>query len=213
MLANDTDIEGSVLAIGSLADADASRPGIQTSLGATISIVDGKVLYDPTTSTILQSMTSAAFSVDTFTYSASDGGGGEDTATVNVRVNGADDKAPNFDGQLVNVGSIVNGTPFFNFNVVVGSGLERADASTVIDISATSIVVDMADYYSYPGQLQNVFTDVNNTIADIIGVTLVSSSAGLDQSDVSFTADSVTVDIGNVTFLPGEVFRLDVVFA
>lgn len=91
VLTNDTDPDGDALTIASLSDADATKPGNQTTLGATISIVGGQIHYDPTTSAQLQALNDGQSLNDSFTYAVSDGFGGTDTATVAVAVAGRDD--------------------------------------------------------------------------------------------------------------------------
>src|SRR5262245_62191577 len=60
-------------------------------LGATITIVDGKVFYDPTGSAQLQALGAGQSVVDTFTYAIRLGNGTLSLATVSVTVNGADE--------------------------------------------------------------------------------------------------------------------------
>jgi VCBS repeat-containing protein len=91
VLANDTDPDGDTLTIASLSD---SRPGtadIQSALGATISIENDVIQYDPTGSAQLQALSAGQSDIDSFTYTVSDGFGGRVDATVRVTVSGAAD--------------------------------------------------------------------------------------------------------------------------
>jgi VCBS repeat-containing protein len=92
VLANDSDPDGDALTLASLSDADSTAAGYQTAQGATLSIVDGQVHYDPTTSTTLQALGTGQSLADSFSYSVDDGFGGTDTATVAVAVSGLDDE-------------------------------------------------------------------------------------------------------------------------
>ena len=93
LLANDADAESDTLTITALTDEDGNASnGITTTLGATITLNgDGSIGYDPTGSATLQALNNGETLDDTFTYTASDGNGGTDTATVSVTVNGVGD--------------------------------------------------------------------------------------------------------------------------
>jgi VCBS repeat-containing protein len=86
--ANDSDPDGDPLRIASLSDADPTAPGVQSAMGATISIVNGQVHYDPTTSQVLQAVPHFHTVDDSFTYTVDDGFGGSATAMVDVIVAG-----------------------------------------------------------------------------------------------------------------------------
>ena len=94
VLANDTDPDGDALSIASLSDADATKPGNQTALGATISVVDGQVRYDPSASDTLRALNTGQSAADSFSYTVYDGFGGRDTAAVGVTVNGLSQNQP-----------------------------------------------------------------------------------------------------------------------
>lgn len=83
LLDNDTDDDGDVLSIGSVAGTSAH--------GATVSLnPDGSVAYDPTGSATLAAVAEGDAIEDSFTYQVTDGFGGTATATVNLHVGGAD---------------------------------------------------------------------------------------------------------------------------
>jgi VCBS repeat-containing protein len=84
VVANDTDPDSEVLTIQALL-------GSTSALGATLSIVDGNVLYDPSTSAALHALHQGASLIDTFSYVVTDSRGGTSTAEVTVDVAGVND--------------------------------------------------------------------------------------------------------------------------
>lgn len=92
--ANDSDPDGDTLTIASLVDEDGSTPGIQSTLGATISIEGGQVRYDPTASATLQALDAGDSRIDSFAYTVGDGFGGSASATVGVTVSGVAEPLP-----------------------------------------------------------------------------------------------------------------------
>ena len=79
VLGNDTDVDGGSLSVLGLS---------ATALGATVSIVDGQVQYDPTSSAALDALGPGSMSFDSFSYTITDGLGGTATALVTVNVLG-----------------------------------------------------------------------------------------------------------------------------
>ena len=82
VLANDTDAEGDPLTV-------TTAGTFTTALGAAVTLgADGSYTYDPTVSAALQAMGSGTSQVDSFSYSVTDGNGGTDSASVDVKVVG-----------------------------------------------------------------------------------------------------------------------------
>jgi VCBS repeat-containing protein len=81
---NDTDPDGDALSLDSFQATSGEG-------AAVVVFADGTFQYDPRNSPQLQQLTPGDFVDDTFTYTVTDGNGGFDTATVTIRVNGAND--------------------------------------------------------------------------------------------------------------------------
>ena len=80
LLGNDTDSDGDLLSITSVSSASA--------LGASVSLNGQTITYDPTSTAGLSTLASDAETTDSFTYTVSDGNGGTDTGTVELRILG-----------------------------------------------------------------------------------------------------------------------------
>src|SRR5690348_10756936 len=90
----DSSLTLDVLSTGTtLYSLNQANPGVatQTSLGATISIVNGKIVYDGTSASKIQALGDGESTVDTFTYTIKLANGALSTATVSVTVTGAND--------------------------------------------------------------------------------------------------------------------------
>lgn len=87
LTANDTDPDSDTLSVVSVSAT--STKGASIVLNA-----DGTVSYDPRSSTTLQNLNAGGRTIDTFTYTVSDGKGGTSTATVTITVNGANEIVP-----------------------------------------------------------------------------------------------------------------------
>ncbi|MEL6586284.1 MAG: lamin tail domain-containing protein, partial [Pseudomonadota bacterium] len=81
LLANDTDFDGDALTVTAV---DATSAG-----GATLTLVDGDVSYDP--GALFASLGAGDTATDSFAYTVADGQGGTSTATVTVRITGTND--------------------------------------------------------------------------------------------------------------------------
>ena len=101
LLANDSDGDSDTLTITGVAATSAK--------GATLSLVDGNIVYDPANSAVIDALDDGETLTDTFTYTVSDGKGGSTTATVSLTVGGADETLQD----MVNLGvlDLTNGTP------------------------------------------------------------------------------------------------------
>ena len=81
LLANDRDFDGDNLVISGVSELSTS--------GASVSIVDGQVVYDP--GTTFDSLNDGETATDTFTYIVDDGEGGAVEATVTITIQGSND--------------------------------------------------------------------------------------------------------------------------
>jgi VCBS repeat-containing protein len=82
LLANDTDADGDTLQVISVSALSAT--------GAAVTLHDdGTITYDP--GSLFQHLAQGETAIDSFTYTISDGHGGEDTATVTLTIAGAND--------------------------------------------------------------------------------------------------------------------------
>jgi VCBS repeat-containing protein len=81
LLANDTDFDGDTLTV--------TQVDALSSLGAVISVVDGKVIYSP--AGVFDALKEGETVTDSFSYTVDDGHGGSSTATVSVTVTGTND--------------------------------------------------------------------------------------------------------------------------
>lgn len=113
-----------------------------------------------------------------------------------------------------------SGSPYAgadNGNKVVGAGIEVsniADSTGTIDISDTNIFVDFTTSTSWNGAAFNgwVITDVFNTIGAFTSVTIngATNMVGFSAANVSWTADSITVNWQGLSFDPNTVVSLDI---
>jgi len=81
LTANDREFDGDTISVIAVSATSAA--------GATVSLVNGEITYDP--GTLFDYLAEGETAEDTFTYTADDGNGGTDTATVGVTVIGAND--------------------------------------------------------------------------------------------------------------------------
>ncbi len=116
VLANDTDIDGDPLTVTSFQNV--------SDLGASVTVnANGGFTYNPTGAPALQNLAPGEVRIDAYTYTISDGAGGQDTATVRVFVSrntGGAHIVEIFAGQ---------DTPNVNFGNMVLQGEGEADAA------------------------------------------------------------------------------------
>ena len=98
--------------------------------GALITLNGNELLYDPSSTSALQSLQHGETIEDSFTYTISDGDGGTDTATVTVTVSGVND-APS----SVNDSAATNGSITVQINVLVND----FDVDDGIDASSLTV--------------------------------------------------------------------------
>ncbi len=84
LLANDSDVDGDVLTVTAVSAT--SMHG-----AALVLNTDGTISYDPRDAEAVRDLAEGETLTDTFTYTVSDGNGGESTATVSLEVIGAND--------------------------------------------------------------------------------------------------------------------------
>lgn len=144
---------------------------------------------------------------------------------------------------LVSAASVANAAPLTNQTLavsggfkavspgsaVVGAGVEFTEAfiadptvqnDLLIDFDEQGLVrvtfkVGIAASLSHTRADMQTYTDVNGTIADIVGFNLISSSGvtGIAASDLSFTANSVTMSLGSGTsWQPDAFFTAQILF-
>lgn len=94
------------------------------------------------------------------------------------------------------------------------------DPGYTIDISGSSILYTAAEtpvdspFYN-PGEFNGiVLTDISNTLPAIENVTLdtLATTFGIDASDITFTEDTIAINLEDISYIPGETFKLDVDF-
>lgn len=106
-------------------------------------------------------------------------------------------------------------------SAVVGSGVEFALVSTLgFDFTGEGMLQLLnntgGSLHIGTGGWVFTFSDTGGTIADIVGVTLESTNTqitGLAQADLSFTADSVTLNLASTVFLTGSRADIRIDFA
>ncbi|MDX8355418.1 tandem-95 repeat protein [Cognatiyoonia sp. IB215182] len=95
LLANDSDVDGDVLAVTAV-DATSAH-------GAALELhTDGTISYDPTNADAVRALERDQTLTDTFTYTIEDGFGEESTATVSIVVHGANEAPVLVDDIVVN---------------------------------------------------------------------------------------------------------------
>ena len=102
------------------------------------------------------------------------------------------------------------GTIFDSWDVVVGAGVEVANASGfgAIDIDATnglpSILFDFTSTTGFVSGSFNGFriTDYTGTVADFTDVSInsITNMLGFDASRISFTADTIDINFASLNF-------------
>lgn len=226
VLAAFSDADGDTLTIASLSDADLGKAGTQTTLGATISIIGSQVHYDPTTSAQLQALNNGQSGADSFSYTVSDGSGGQATATVGVAVSGVTDVVPGFEGKTIGytylfptISGVYGNTAR---DVTVGAGVEIASINPdsnigSMDISNDHVLITFNNAVSWNPTAFNGFrlSDKFGTVSDIAGVTLLQNgnNSGLDATDISFDANNIYLNWQGLTFQAGGHVELGVLFA
>ena len=177
VLANDTDIDGDTLHVASVGFAS----------HGTASLVGGMVSYQP----------NADFNgSDSFTYTISDGHGGTDTATVNIRIDAANDKPDAIDDDK----TLVEDDPDTNIDVLANDTDIDGDTLEVTSVGSAahgtaSLVGGVVSYQ--PNADINGSDSFTYTISDGHGgtdtatvyITVTSSNDKPDAADDSLPMD------------------------
>ncbi|WP_299471232.1 Ig-like domain-containing protein [uncultured Roseibium sp.] len=181
----DSDPGGDPFSITAI-DGNAYTPGatIVLASGATVSIsATGDLVYDPTTSTSIQSLASGQNTTDSFTYTITDDGGLSDTATVTAFISGADDNVNAQDDDFtVDEDSTLAGNVFSDN----GNGADidpEGDALTVVSINGNNGLVGAPIVVAGGGVLQ---VDANGDLSFDTANTYNELNVG-DTRDISFT--------------------------
>jgi VCBS repeat-containing protein len=162
-----TTISGTTL-LANVTDVDANDQGLltltavsaQSSHGATVSLVNGNVVYDPTTAHDIQALAAGQTLTDTFTYTVSDGHGGSSTANVSLVVAGLND-APVIDATQFDVSGVENSV------TITGLGVTDVDA-TANEVFTLSITSQNASITSPTDENQFIdHVELTGTLADI----------------------------------------------
>ncbi|WP_238365866.1 Ig-like domain-containing protein [Mesobacterium pallidum] len=157
LLANDSDPEGQVLSLFSLAATSAE--------GATLSVDDaGNVQYDPTTSTAIAALGVGETLVDSFAYTVSDGAGEVDTATVSLSVESANRNAP------IAADDSFAGVAYADSILTNAYTTSNQDGASVVELEGGNLLVAWRSREESGGSL----TDVRAQIVTPAGETLVS---------------------------------------
>lgn len=188
LLANDTDVDGGdQLSVHGVSATSAH--------GATVTLQNGVITYDPTQSAWAQALGAGETATDTFTYTVSDGHGGTSTATVTLTVNGLND-APSDVGFVAasGIGSIDGGALG---GLVPGLG----GLKTVGVFHGSDVDHDASLTYSLGAGSSNAFTlSSNGTLSTgLPGVgsgTYTLNVIATDEHGASSAPESLTVWVG-----------------
>ena len=144
-------------------------------------------------------------------------------ATVAATVSATPAHAASFLGSTVDVTYYLpdSSTPYpgSSGDYVVGAGVEVPNlvGEVSLDISASSILVNFFREATFSNYAFNgwVLSDQSNNLAAITGVTInpASTLGGFNQSNVSWSADSISVNWSGLSFTSETILLLDVTFA
>ncbi|MDO8186374.1 Ig-like domain-containing protein [Conexibacter sp. JD483] len=206
LLRNDTDADGDTLTVDQVNGA-AGNVGraFRTARGATVRVgADGSLSYDPTGQ--FDALKPGEQATDSFTYRASDGNGGTDTATVSVTIDGVNDApsaaADSYDG-------VGNTTLVVSDPVPAGEAAKQLtgsveDNDSDPDNSSAELSVRAERVSSRLGGFATLQSDGSFTYVPPTGTTATSDSFDYTISDGSATAR------GTVTVrLAGRVWYVD----
>jgi VCBS repeat-containing protein len=181
VLSNDTDV-----------DAGDSKTLVSVSTAGTtgsVSIVDGKVSYDP--GAAFQSLGAGATATDTFTYTMKDSAGATSTATVTMTITGvndapvavADSGAATEDGKAVVIDVLANDT-----DVDAGDSKTLVSVNTAGTVGSVSIVDGKVSYD--PGaNFQSLAAGA--TATDTFTYTMKDSAGATSTATVTMTVTGV----------------------
>ena len=176
VLADDTDPDGDTLTIASVSGG--------TGL---VSIVDGKIEYDPNGQ--FESLKAGETTTDTFTYTINDGKGGTDTASVTVTITGVNDTPTAND----DTGAVSEDGPSTTIDVLADDTDPDGDPLTIASVSGGTGLVSIVDgkvEYDPNGQFESL--KAGETTTDTFTYTINDGKGGTDTASVTVTITGVT---------------------
>lgn len=136
--ANDTDIDGDVLSVSAINNVSAAvGTPIVLASGALLTInANGDMTYDPNGA--FDNLGTGQTAADEFTYTVSDGAGGEVSATTNVTINGSSDEntTPTADAIVVSFDEDDEASG----NLLEGANAQDADGDTLTAVNVDDTV-------------------------------------------------------------------------
>jgi VCBS repeat-containing protein len=176
VLANDTDV-----------DAGDTKTLVSVNTAGTtgsVSIVDGKVSYDPGTN--FQSLAAGATATDTFTYTMKDSAGATSTATVTMTITGVNDapvavadSATVQEKQTVTINVLANDT-----DIDAGDVKLIASADSVSKLGGTVSIVNGALQYSASADTFDLL-GLGQSVTDSFSYTMKDAKGALSSTTVT----------------------------
>ena len=187
VLANDTDVDSTILTVDDLPANGLSDKGATISLNT-----DGTIHYDPTTSSALQNLGVDDTDYDTFTYTVSDGSLNSQTVTVTIAVTGFQNTPPQLDYPIADM-TLADGddqpalidlttvfSDFDNHTLEFTATSSNTELVTVQIVNGTQLQVNYVNYTA----------NQDRTPADI---TVTATEVGID--DPQSIGDEFTVTV------------------
>jgi VCBS repeat-containing protein len=188
VLANDTDVD--------LTDVLHVSATIATSaMGAAISLnTDGTVHYDPALAAAIQALAQGETATDTFSYTASDGHGGTDVATVSVALLGVND-APDAvnDARTTSEDTAISGNVLANDTDAEGDPLTVTSAGTFTTALGAAVTLGADGSYSYDPTVSAALQAMGSGTSQV-------DSFSYSVSDGNGGTDTARVDVKVVGF-------------
>ena len=185
-----------------------------SNLGATITQqVDGRLLYNPTGASALQTLGVGASATDTFTYEISDEVGGKDTATVSITVLGVNDTPTAADDGLatdedsdITFDPLVDNGNGADSDPDAGDILSISDFDTASSLGATVALIGNGTI-QYDPQTSPTLQALSGTDTPVIDTFTYSVSDANGESDTATVSVTVSGVDENVVAV-GEVFKI-----
>jgi VCBS repeat-containing protein len=181
VLANDTDVDAG--------DFPTLLSVNGTGTVGSVSIVSGKVSYDP--GAHFQSLGAGATALDTFTYTMRDNGGARSTATVTMTITGTNDGPV----AVADAGNAVEDGGAVTLNVLANdTDVDAGDTRTLVSVNATGTVgaasiVDGKVSYDPGAQFQSL--GAGATVTDTFSYTMKDSAGALSTASATLTITGV----------------------
>jgi hypothetical protein len=217
----DTNSGSHALAVPAGTDVDDPASSLVVGTITQPAVTHGTVVLEPDGTVVYTQTDTNYVGDDTFTYTLKDPAGAESApATYTVHLV----KASNFTGQTIgyvyqfpDLGSVRRAA-----DVVVGPGVEIPSIVPVAPVGSLNLEGDRA-VVSFTADSQwtpspfNGFqlTDRNDTVRDIVGVTILDNGGvpGLDASRITFDANNIYVNWQGLPFVAGQQVELGITFA